>query len=310
MMRIIKKLSSLGERQLKQEKRAFEFIKQELDKNSIPYLTQKFTTYIPKVVSCKLIADNKTVPAESTSFVSGNIKNKYSILSSLISSQKNLYDANINFNPRSSYVSRSNHYFAPSLAISKNDIGKILKAKNIFGTVKVKKTKHNSKNILVGNIKNPKTIIFCHYDSIHNGACDNASGVAVMMDIANNYRGSLKNSLYVFGGNEELSYDKPVYWGHGYREFEKKYARQLKLAGRILVIDSVGIGKTAVFQDAHMVKLAFPLTNISDYAKKIKIISGNFDALMKVYHSKGDVPSNIKKGELIAAKNKILEYLK
>lgn len=75
----------------------------------------------------------------------------------------------------------------------------------------VKPKKHNSLNILVGNNINPKNIFFAHYDSVGIGATDNASGVGILMNIIINFPKSLRDNLFVFSGNEELSYDYPTY---------------------------------------------------------------------------------------------------
>jgi hypothetical protein len=66
--------------------------------------------------------------------------------------------------------------------------------------------------------------------------------------------------------------------------------------------------QTQIFEDSDMIKLAFPIVNIVRYAKKTKIISGDFDALMKAYHNKNDVPDNIQRHTLVAARKIILRF--
>lgn len=113
------------------------------------------------------------------------------------------------------------------------------------------------------------------------------------MDILITNHKLTKTSLFVFAGSEELSYDQPIYWGHGYREFEKKYFHILQKAKDIFVVDCVGNGKTLQTNRIKVIKLAFPINNSSTLKKKITIISGNIDDLMKVYHSNTDTIENL-----------------
>lgn len=291
---LISKLSALGERQLGNEKRALRIIKAELRYRSISFKEQKYFTSIPLVRKAKLIADDIEIPSKATSFMSGKINSKSNILSSLISSQRFLYEPNINFNPQCEAISKSNHYFAPSLAVSKNDLPRILSASRVEGEVSVQKVKHQSSNVLVGNVKNPRNVIFCHYDSIGPGASDNASGCAIVLKmIVGEFEAGFRN-LYVIAGNEELSYDKGLYWGHGYRVFEKKYKTLLTQTQRIIIIDSVGQAKTIVTQDPDVVRLGFPLKEMGLYTKKTFMISGELSELMNIYHSDLDLVTGIK----------------
>lgn len=264
----IKKLAALKERQLSNEKRAGDLIAKELKSSGLFYRREYFYTYVPKIIKASLYADRKKISALGTSFVSGEIKQNSHIISSLISSQKNLFDFNINFNPKSLAISRSNFYFAPSLAISKRDLSKVLFANNIEGLVKAKKIKHRSSNILVGNNINPKYVFFCHYDSLGAGACDNASGTAVLLKVIIENSVILDNSLFIFSGNEEISYDCPVYWGHGYRVFEKVHRQILNNSKKIIVVDSIGVGETILTEDQNLLNLAFPLKEIKKISKK------------------------------------------
>ena len=104
---------------------------------------------------------------------------------------------------------------------------------------------------MVGNLINPKNLVFTHYDSIYSGAVDNASGVAVTLKLILDKPKLLKTTLFVLSGNEELAYDFPVYWGRGYREFEKKYWPLMKHSQKILIIDGVGNSPTEFITDAY-----------------------------------------------------------
>ncbi len=54
-------------------------------------------------------------------------------------------------------------------------------------------------------------LVFSHYDSISSGVIDNASGTALSLYLVINYPKLLEKTLFVFAGNEELSYDEPIY---------------------------------------------------------------------------------------------------
>jgi len=195
-------LSALGERQFQKETKACELIEKWLKREGIPYAKEKFKTYLPRFQEVKLTADGKEIPCAGSSFVSGVIEGTNHLISSLTSSQNFLYTDNINFNPACNGVSRSNHYFAPSLAIPKKYVPVVCSAKKVFGSVKVEKKAHESANILVGNRKNPNYLVFSHYDSISTGAIDNASGTALSLHLATNHKELLKKALFLFCGNE------------------------------------------------------------------------------------------------------------
>src|SRR6266446_4657729 len=215
-IKFIEKLLEFSPRQGENETQTREFICSILDKEKIAYELEKFVTQLPKVEKASLIVDGKNISCEPTGFVSGQINNKHSLISSLISSQLTINQPNINFNPECDAISLSNFYFAPSLAVSKHDLPEILESRKISAELKVNPVEHESANILVGNTKNPKNILIAHYDCHKTGATDNASGVSVLMSLILGLPQTLKNTLYVFSGNEEISYDQPIYWGHGF----------------------------------------------------------------------------------------------
>ena len=226
---IVKKLLEFSPREGKNETKTGKFLTGLLAKNKVDYKLQKFTFYIPKDLSAQLIADGKNIPCEPITFKSGVIPNKNHLISNRIEVEKNF--PYISFTPTGVAISasgRSIHY--PALAVSRNDVVKILRAKLVRGKVQVKPVQHQSQNILVGNLTNPKKIIFTHYDSINLGATDNASGVATCLKLILDKPNLLKQNLFVLSGNEELSYEFPTYWGYGYRVFEKKYLALLKIA--------------------------------------------------------------------------------
>ena len=308
-VKFISQLLKFSPRQGENEKRAADFIVSVLKKSGIGFRVQKFPAKIPLIKKAALKADNKKIKCEGCCFIGGKIEEKGNLISSLIPSRFFLTEPNINFNPKCRSVSLDNFYFAPALAVSKNDLPKILKAKKVKGEVKVIPYRFLSSNILIGNVKSPENIVFAHYDSIKKGAVDNASGVAVLMKVIISYPETFKN-LYVFSGNEELSYENPVYWGHGYRAFEKKYENLLHNAKKIIVVDCVGKGKSVIGRDYNLTELAFPIKNIKKLSKKIFILRGGIDELMSVYHSDLDGLEQIDEKQLDSAVKLLKKELK
>lgn len=306
----IKQLCSIGERQLAGESAALEMIGNVLIKFSVDFQIDKFTTYVPRFISSRLTVDGKRLPSMPTSFVSGKIEGKYDLISSLISSQRFLYDRNINFNPHCRSISRGNHYFAPAVAISSHTLSQVNVGKKISVQVKVKKVIHRSANVFIGNTKNPEIIIFSHYDSIGPGAVDNASGVALSLDLAINHPGLLMNCLFVIAGNEELSYDQPIYWGKGYREFEKKHHLIMDRSRRIIVVDCIGHSRPEIIKDIEIVRLGFPVSSLEGLSGKTRMVSGSMDKLMEFYHSDLDVPNKIRLKFYLEAKSKVFGLIK
>lgn len=303
----MRELLKFSPRQLKGETMTARFIKDTLKHYDIKYKEQKFITFIPKTKSVSLFADNKKVQCQACCYVSGIIEGKSFLLSSLIPSRFFLGEANINFNPECPRtISCSNFYFAPALAVPRGEVQRLLNAKKVRGRVIVKRVKHGAVNILVGNMKNPQVICFAHYDSINMGAVDNASGVAILMDAILSNSNILASTLYVFSANEELSYDKPTYWGHGFRVFEEKFLGVMKKTKKIIVIDSLGNGPTYTTQDRNLQYLGFPVKNLKSLRKKVFAMTGDFHHLMSVYHSDADDMSGLSDRYLKEATQKLL----
>jgi len=305
----IKTLISFSPRQLEGEEKTANFIVNFLERQNIKYHSQQFFTKVPKIEKSALKANGKTIPCLGCCFVGGKIKGKEYLISSLIPSEFLPDKSNINFNPKSSAISCSSFYFAPALAISQNKLPLIFKAKRVRGKVLVNCQKYRTVNILVGNKKNPQVICFAHYDSLGKGAVDNASGIAIMMAVILTQPERLTKNLFVFSANEELSYDKPIYWGHGFRVFEKKYKKILEKTKKIIVLDSLGNGKTQIRQDENSRYLAFPIKNRKRWKKKTFILIGDIERLMSVYHSEADDLSELKLKYLKKATEKFLTLL-
>jgi hypothetical protein len=305
---LIKKLTELGERQLGQEIKASKLLMAELEKFKVKYKIQYFQTKIPVIKSATLTADRRKIQALGCSMVSGVIKNKFKLATPIFKPLKK-NEVNINYNPQCESISRSDHYFVPALAVNKRDVSRIKKARYVEGEIKVLGQKHRSLNILVGNVKNPKNILFAHYDSIGPGAFDDAAGIATLVRLIIDYPKLEKETLFVLAGNEELSYDLPVYWGRGYREFEKKYGLLLKNAKKIMVVDGVGSGPILASKNMKMLEPCFPIKNLKKWRRKIVILHNSDEILNKIYHSDLDIAVNIKAEFLAQANRKILKLL-
>lgn len=285
---ISKELAKIQNRTGSREALAYKYLTSLFD-GRVAYATQAFISYAPKFTKAKLIVDGVEIKCLPSGLVSGVINDKVNLISNLTSSQNFIDLSNINFNPKSDAISVSNYYFAPSLCISRKDVQKIIKGSKIDGQISVIKNKFTAKNILVGNSKNPKTIIFTHYDAYFNGAIDNASGVGVLAEIVLNNPTLLEDNLFVFAGNEEISYDYPIYWGRGYRQFCKSNEAIIKSSKKVLVIDSVGQTEAKAYSDSKFIKLAFPIGDELKTLNKVTLIAGDYDSLMPVYHSASDV---------------------
>lgn len=302
---IISSLASLGHRQLDNELRAAEYIKTLLSDYNIDYKLQRYTVLVPKILKATLKADGINIPCRGTSFISGKITSKDNIISNLYSSKVSSEIPNINFNPQNDDISESNYYNAPAISVSRNDIGKIISANKIEGEVRVEKVSHTTYNILVGNRENPANIVFTHFDSINAGAIDNASGVAIVLKTIIDNPTLLKTTLFAICACEELSYDKPTYWAAGYRRFENKYLPLMEKSKMIIVTDSVGHSKPIVVKDDNLLRLGFAIKNINKFAPKSLVLTGDFDELMKVYHSNADNGAEIKDTFMASTQRKL-----
>lgn len=304
----IKKLLSLSPRELDNETEAGILIMQTLKHADLKYKVQKFINHIPATEKIKLEADGRIIACRNSGFKSGIILNKHNLVSSLLNFNENSPDApNINFNPYCPAISLVSFYAAPAFAISQQDLPHLLRAKKIRGEVKVKKTKYQSFNILVGNLKQPKAVFFTHYDSILRGATDNAAGVSALLAAILTKPRITENNLFVFSGAEELSYEQPTYWGFGYRVFEKRYLSLLKKTGIIIVVDSVGNDLPYLDRNPQILYQALPLKNFKRLQNKMAILRGNIDKLMSVYHSELDDLTELKADFLEKATAEIIK---
>jgi hypothetical protein len=311
IINIVKKLVSLSPRQFEREEITKNYITDTLEKNRVDFILQSFEVTVPFYKNYYLKADGKNVECFPTCFRSGKIDKKCDLISSLDYAYECNGKNNINYNPSCDNISLPNFYDSPSLAISKKDVKKIEKAKNIEGFVKVEKKKYTSYNILVGNNIKPKNIFFAHYDCFFGGAIDNASGVAVCLSLILENKEILEENLVVFCGAEELSFDKPNYWGKCFRVFEDRNKKIMKSVNKIIVIDGVGTDKPEIKKDEEIVFLCFgKRRNDKNNLFLITSIDENSKKFTKVYHSKNDTIAKVCEKYLQMAVKKCLNIIK
>jgi hypothetical protein len=286
---LIKKLSSFCPIRGKNEKRATNFLLSILERFNVE--VQNFKNVIPDISNSKV----KPKIGLISTFSSGKIYvEKENIISNFLEFDK----PNINFNPFCRSISLVTFYRNSAVTVSKSDIEKLMELEEI--KIKVKKERFIAYNILVGS-KNPKYIVFTHYDTVLNGICDNISGTSFLIYFIFKNPQYLKNTLFVFGGSEELTYYDSTYWGYGYRIFEEEYLDILKNCKRIIVVDSLGLTKSYV--DKKYLKEAFPIKNFEIFEKKTFLITGINKNYWKIYHSNLDTLNYIKKIEKNFIKN-------
>ena len=305
----IKELIKLSPRQLEGETKTAMRIMETLEEYEIDFAAQEFSVKIPKWSKCSLKTDGKSISCRPSGMVSGKIISKDNIISSLTGSQAFLTRANINFNPQCPGLSSPSHYFAPAISVMPKDLPRIINAKKVIGNIVVKSTGHRSLNITAGNIENPKVILFAHYDSVGLGAVDNASGVATIMAVIIKKPSLLDTCLFVFAGCEELSYDKPYYWGAGFRAFERQYPKLFDKTKKIIAVDCVGNDKPHWSNDPDLLEDAFPIKNFNRHKKKIWALFGSIDKLMAVYHSDLDNMSQLRKEWMEKTINSLISRL-
>lgn len=290
-LNVIKGLCNLSPRQGKKEIESAKYLGEQIKYLPSSFKIQRFSTQVPIVTSAYLRFDGKNIDCLGCSFETGKITGK----------------SQIYFSHHSDHISTPNYYQTPSVSISRLDQEKLKQAKEVDGQVIIEKYSYLSQNFLIGNTDNPKIIIFTHYDSLWGGAIDNAGGVSVCLKLISDNPSLTKDNLFVFAGNEELSYDFPNYWGYGYRQFEKNYLPQLHQAMQIIVVDGVGLTSPDVITED--LDSFLPLKNLEILQNKIKAISSKQSEVLKCYHCQEDTPEKISLEYLNHSQNLIAQML-
>lgn len=272
----ISDICKFSPRQGENEVKTARYLESCLDERKIVFSTQLFKTEIPLATHAELYLDGKKVPCLGKSFVGGKITSK----------------SQVEFSPYSDYIETITFQSIPTVTISRTNVKILENATRVAGEVVVERLSFQSRNILVGNKLNPQKIIFAHYDGLGGGAIDNAGSVAICLQLlAENSELSSEN-LFVFAGNEELSYDTGDYWGKGYREFENKYTSLLESTREIIVVD--GIGVTAPILLTQDLDEVFPIKKLSIYSSKIFWLSSVQSEVLKSYHCLEDTSEKLK----------------
>ncbi len=312
LIEYIHKLTELSPRFAHGELITAQYIEQQLKDSNITYTDHTFKTSVPYPKEIYLEIDGEKIECRNVGMESGEFTTKDNLVSSLYWSDTDFYyPPNINFNPRcKDTVSMALYYKHAAIAIRRSDVDKLLNGNKIYGRTVVEPFEFTGHNFLIGNHKNPKNIIFTHYDCWENGAIDNASGTAVTLHTAINNLELHEDNLFVIAGNEEISYDEPIYWGKGYRAFQKDYPELLTKTNNIVVVDCVGYSEHEWAKDPDHVYLGIPFADFDLYSKKTRMLCGNFEMLMDVYHSNDDQVSLITEEKLYNAQQLLITFLK
>lgn len=304
---LICEFHKLSPRLLDNQIKTANLIKSIFSDRSIEFTTESFPTLTPVFTKFELKVDGQKIPCQPTSLVSGTIdKNCHIVDSSIEYADYN--KPNLNYNGKSDAISRASHYPVPSLAFSRLNLQLVKNATSISGLVEVKKVPHTSQNIILGNFSNPTNMVFSHFDSLEGGAMDNASGTAASIITIINHPELLTNNLFILSSDEELSFEKPDYWGKGYREFQKLHTNLFDSTKKIYLID--GLGLTPATAHQHEIKEFFPIIDIEKYIPKTFAISCDIPPQWSVYHSSEDTPEKLNQQYLDQSLQLINDLLK
>lgn len=288
---LVDNICSFSPRQGEGEKRTAEFIENYFNNQKMSFQIQHFETTVPIITHNELFLDGELIPCLGACFESGKITSK----------------SQIDYNPNTDYIETTSYTPQASVRISRINKHKLEEAKQISGDVRLDKYSFTSRNILVGNSYNPRNILLAHYDGLGGGAIDNAGSVAVLIDIILKERGLLEKNLFVLCGNEELSYDKEVFWGRGYRQFEKEYSSIMKNARQIIVVDGVGLTETKIIKED--IDEFFPVNDLREYENNLYVLSSVQSEVLKCYHCFEDTPDKLSESNLVEARQKIMTLL-
>lgn len=277
-----------------------------LNSCNIPFISQPFTAEVPVIKNAELETEVGKIACIGSSIVSGEIPDGKYLISHLGYISNTPY--NITYSPITDSICVVDHFKVPSVTIPRKDVAKITMAKEVRGFVNVQKKKVNTKNILVGNITNPKYIVFAHFDSIIGpGAVDNAGSVTVLMGCIADNKELLANTLAIFSGMEELAYDDYDLNGYGFRVFEKEYVQLLRGAAKIFVLDGIGVGDPSFSQASLDWVLQVRIVN--EIRDKIFWLQNDQNIVLKYFHTFDDTAKILKEEYLLSAQKMLTQEL-
>lgn len=288
--KVITDICKFSPRQGENEIKTAEYLETLLGERKITFVSQYFETEIPNVTHAELKLDGQKVPCLGKSFVVGKITSKNQI----------------DYSPYSDYIETITFQSTPTVAISRTNAMLLEKSSLVEGEVVAEKYSFKSRNILVGNSVSPQKIIFAHYDGLGGGAIDNTGGVAILLDLCTKNPALRINNLFVFAGNEELSYDSGDYWGRGFRKFEETNFELLKQAKEIVVVDGIGVTHPVIVSEDQ--EDVFPIIHFDQFSSKIIWLSSVQTEVLKCYHCSEDTPDKLDKNYLAEA-SKTLCYI-
>lgn len=306
MFDIVGKLTQISPRYGRDEIKAARVIIDELRSLQMQYKEEPFETSVPRIIKAELFADNVSIPCIGSSLISGEIKDGKYLISALgHTGEKRSY--NINYSPVTDEISVVDIYKEPSVTISRNSVVQIIMAKEVMGAVEAQKEQFTTENILIGNINNPQNIIIAHYDSIiGDGALDNAAAIAVVMESIKSKPEILQNTLIVFAGNEEVSYDSyKTKSGYGFRVFESSHGNLLKNAKQIIVIDGIGVTSPSFVQAG--LDWVLQVKMLDEIRNKVYWLQNGQGEVLKYFHTKADVAGNLQEKYLKEAQAVLIE---
>ncbi|MEI6462840.1 MAG: M28 family peptidase [bacterium] len=281
-------LVSISPRRGLNENLAAKLIHDYLSKIGVKFILQEFKVKIPVTKSAELFVDNLSIPCLGASFSSGEISKDTKVLNAFGAKSEN---SMIIFNPISEGICLQSYKETPSVAISRDNVVKIVMGNKISGKVEVEELEFTSQNILVGNILNPESIVFAHYDSlVGQGAVDNAAAVDVIMQTITNHPDLISNNLFVFIGSEEESITSHDGL-YGFEVFDQKYSNIINSSKEILVLDGVGISSPKFVND-H-IDWVFGISRIEKVQNKVIWMQNDQSLVMKYYHSDLDTLENL-----------------
>jgi len=195
------------------------------------------------------------------------------------------------YNPFCRTASTPSFYNATSLAISSSVMGHLQITDDYYAKLKVKFKRFKSGNLLVGNMSDPRTIVFTHFDSLWGGVIDNAVGVAILLVLLKYGVVDKKKVLVVFAGSEELNIEgREVDWAKGYKMFLEDYSDLALNAEKIYIVDVIGRSKESfrIHANESILNKAFPFEELkegNEIFKKAKGIFNDFESIKSIYHS-------------------------
>lgn len=303
---LLSQLTKIGPRFAEKEIEAAKIIEKFLDSHSISYFTQPFTSEVPRIKKAELSVDGEKIECLGSSVVSGKIPNNEYLISHFGYSGETPY--NIAYSPVTDSISVVDHYKVPSISISRKDVVKIVMAKQVSGHIEVEKKKIDTENILVGNVDNPKFVVFAHFDSIiGQGAVDNAGSVAVMMGSIVDNKELLKNTLFNFSGTEEMAYDDYKLSGYGFRVFEEKYGHLLEKAEEVFVLDGLGV-ETPSFSQSGL-DWVLQVKMLDKIRHKVFWLQNDQTPVLQYFHTFDDKLEILKEEYLKSAQEKLAQEL-